>query len=1213
MPVSVTKNVQHTILQQPAHKPIFSVLMTRCKHRFTRACARLIGAYGHAAFGTFAAALSLVLGLSAVHPILAQAQARVVFQNANDGGAIQVSTPVLNSNVQPRHLPAAPANLVAYSDMNAPGRVWLAWHSPPHPVGAPAITHHEYRYKQSGSDRYWEDWTEIPFSAAGYLSGQLHTNQFTVTGLTNGLPYEFQVRAVNHDGAGPPSGVAGAEAGAHFGICGRTRVLRDALVQKVSRADDCAGVMETDLAGIRGGLAIRNAPVTLLPGDLAGLTSLDTLDLDGNPLGGLPPGIFDDMRSLTRLILSNNRLSGLPPGVFDELSALQVLNLDGNQLSGLPAGVVNRLSALEELRLEGNNLGASGLPADVFAGLTALRRLDLSSNQLSGLPPGVFDGLPALEELRLGGNSLAELPARLFAGLPALQILDLRANRLSALPDGIFSGLTNLRALYLEGNSADPMVLAVSLELDEQDRVRALAPAGAPFDIVLTLSVANGSLEGGADTLTIPTGATGSAPLQVNPDVRSLDTTVAIVALPSLPGGHTGCRLERAADQTLVIPWEGNATGAPVISGTARVGRTLAAGTGGILDADGRTRAENGAAGFAYSYRWIRVDIDGVSNPAGVGSDRDSYTLAAADAGSRIRVQVSYTDDAGNAEALISAAYPRNGTIRTAGNATGAPAISGTARVGQTLAADTDGILDADGKAMAESGAAGFAYSYRWVRVDSDGVSNPTGVGSDRDSYVLTAADAGRRIKLQVSYTDDAGNAELLTSAAYPSSGAIRADGNASSNTVSATGTINNGSPAPRGWLARFGRSGAVQVAELLDARFDEAGAATSELVLGGRRVRLPGWQAGRWSLWGRGALTQFGGRDGEVGIDGNVLTGLMGLDYAADRWLAGMALSWSDGDGRYRSDVDSGTVDSHLAGVYPYGRYALNDNLSVWGVAGYGLGEMRLQQTRGGEPAGEALKAGINLGMGATGIKGIVYASEATELAVKSDFLFVRTSSEAVEGMAGVDAADASRLRLLLSGRHRRALANDALLTPDFELGLRYDGGDAETGFGLELGGGLRYADPRLGLTLETRARGLLTHEDGGYQEWGLSGSVQVDPGRAGRGLMLRLASGWGRTASGTQALWDSQGVRGLAPQQGGAPGGRFSAEWSYGLELPWQRGLLTPYGGVEMAGRSRRLRLGWRYEVAQWLTLSLDGERRETPLARPQHGLTLRAALPW
>ena len=910
-----------------------------CGQRFKRACAKLGSPRCHVAYKALAATVAIVLGLSIVFPVLAESQARVISPNANNGGASQGSTPALSLNVQSRRLPAAPANLVAHSDMNAPGRVWLSWNSPPHPVDARAITHHEYRYKQSGSNRNWEDWTEIPFSAAGYLSGQLHTNQFTVTGLTNGLPYEFQVRAVNHEGAGLPSGVAGAEAGIHFGICSRTRVLRDALVHKVGHADDCAGVTEADLAGITGGLAIRNAPVTLMTGDLAGLTSLATLDLAGSPLGELPPRIFADLTSLTRLILSNNRLSGLPPRVFDGLSALQVLNLDGNQLSGLPPGVLDGLSALEELRLVGNNLGASGLSADLFAGLTALRRLDLRSNQLSGLPPGVFDGLPALEELRLGGNSLAELPARLFAGLPALQVLDLRANRLSALPDRIFSGLTNLQALHLEGNSTDPMVLAVSLELDEQDRVRALAPAGAPFDIVLTLNVTKGSLEGRANTLTIPAGATGSAPLQVYPAVRSLDTTVEIVALPLLPGGYTGCRLERAADPNPVIPREGNATGTLAISGTARVGRTLAADTRGILDADGRTRAENGAAGFAYSYQWVRVDSDGMSNAIDVGSDRDSYTLVAEDAGRKIKVQVSYTDDSGNAEALVSAAYPPNGTIRAAGNATGAPAISGTARVGQTLTVDTDGILDADGKAMAESGVADFAYSYRWVRVDSDGMSNPTGVGSDQDDYVLEAEDAGSKIKVTVSYTDDAGNAETLTSAAYPSSGAIRADGNASSNTVSATGTINNSNPAPRGWLARFGRTGAVQVVELLDVRFDEAGAATSELALGGRRIRLPGWQAGRWSLWGRGALTQFAGQAAEVQIDGDVLTGVLGLDYRTGRRLAGVALSWSDGGGRYRSDVDSGTVDSHLAGVYPYGRYALTDRLSVWGVAGYGRG----------------------------------------------------------------------------------------------------------------------------------------------------------------------------------------------------------------------------------------------------------------------------------
>ena len=85
----------------------------------------------------------------------------------------------------------------------------------------------------------------------------------------------------------------------------------------------------------------------------------------------------------------------------------------------------------------------------------------------------------------------------------------------------------------------------------------------------------------------------------------------------------------------------------------------------------------------------------------------------------------------------------------------------------------------------------------------------------------------------------------------------------------------------------------------------------------------------------------------------------------------------------------------------------------------------------------------------------------------MKSDALWVRTASDETDGLQGA-VADTSRIRLLLTGQHQRALPNDALLFPSFELGIRYDDGDAETGFGMELGGGLRYADPALGLTAE-------------------------------------------------------------------------------------------------------------------------------------------------
>ena len=1236
-----------------------------------------------------AALVALVLGLSIMIPVQAAWGVQINIHDADNGGANQDSKPVPALNAQSGYPPATPTNLMAASDENAPGRVWLTWNSPPHPDGANPITHHEYRYRQPGSGQGWGNWTAIPFS----VFGQLNANQFTVTGLTNGVPYQFQLRAVNDDGGSQPSGVARAEAGARFGICDRTRVVRDAIIEKVSEADDCAQLTESDLPAVTGSLVIQNASATLRPGDFDGLRSLTTLDLSRNSLSELPAGIFDDLMSLTSLSLSNNQLTGLPAGVFDGLTSLNLLRLNSNRLTGLPVGV--------------------------FDELTALQVLNLDDNRLSELTAGVFDKLPSLMEIRLSGNNLTGLPVGILARLPALEVLDLRANRLTALADGIFSGLTNLRALHLEGNTVNPIILSVSLELDEQSRLRAIVPAGAPFDVVLSLGVSNGSVAGGLNTITVPAGALESALLTVIPTVLSLDTTMEIASLPLLPGRHTGYRLENPVKQALVIPRKSNATGAPTLTGTARVGKTLTADTGAIVDADGKTKAENGATGFAYSYRWIRVDSDGVSNATEIGTDRDSYELAAADVGRKIKVQVSYTDDADNAEALISAAYPSIGTIR-GGNATGEPVISGTAQVGRALTADTDGILDADGKAMAESGYTGFAYSYQWVRVDSDGVSNATDTGTDRGSYTLEEADAGKKVKVQVTFTDDAGNTEVVTSAAYPSNGVVRggnvagatvnsaaapsagppglsmddveiqespgaslsftvrlnrvaaeavtvdyasADGTATAGEdytaasgtlafapgemeqtipvavlddshnegsetltltlsnpsgayltdATATGTINNSDPLPKGWLARFGRTSAVQVLGLLDARFDEVGAAASQVTLGGRLIRLPGWQSGRWSLWGRGALTHFAGRDREVQIEGDVLTGVLGLDYRTARWLTGVALSWSDGDGRYRSAIDSGALDSHLAGVYPYGRYALTDRLSVWGVLGYGRGGMRLQQAAEGEDTREAVKTGIGMGMGAAGLRGIVYSSEAGELAVKSDALWVRTHSDATDGMAGVAAADASRVRLLLSGVHRHTLWNGGLLTPDVELGLRYDGGAVETGFGMELGGGLRYADPMLGLMLETRARGLIAHEDDSYEEWGLSGSVQLDPGRAGRGLMLRLASGWGMTESGTRAVWERQGRMGPGLQPGGEMGSRFSAEWSYGLDVPWRLGVLTPYGGVDMAGRGRRLRLGWRYELGQSLSLSLDGERRETPHARPQHGLMLRTSLPW
>ena len=85
--------------------------------------------------------------------------------------------------------------------------------------------------------------------------------------------------------------------------------------------------------------------------------------------------------------------------------------------------------------------------------------------------------------------------------------------------------------------------------------------------------------------------------------------------------------------------------------------------------------------------------------------------------------------------------------------ATGAPTISGTARVGETLTADTSGIADSDGTDKA-------AFAYQWLADDTD-IS-----GATASSYTLVDSDEGKAIKVRVSFTDDAGNAESLTSSA---------------------------------------------------------------------------------------------------------------------------------------------------------------------------------------------------------------------------------------------------------------------------------------------------------------------------------------------------------------------------------------------------------------------------------------------------------------
>ena len=375
------------------------------------------------------------------------------------------------------------------------------------------------------------------------------------------------------------------------------------------------------------------------------------------------------------------------------------------------------------------------------------------------------------------------------------------------------------------------------------------------------------------------------------------------------------------------------------------------------------------------------------------------------------------------------------------------------------------------------------------------------------------------------------------------------------------------------------------------------------------------GWP--RLTAWGRVAGTTFDGREGDLSLDGDVLMGTVGVDGEWERLLAGLAVAHSRGNGSFTlpgTEVRGPSgVENTLTSVHPYLRYAVNDRLDVWGVLGYGTGQVELERD-----TGETLATDMDLVMGAFGGRGILLAAPeggGFELATRTDAMLTRTSSDTVAGLAAGD-AEAHRLRLILEGSRGFAWAEGRSLTPTMQLGLRHDWGDAETGFGLELGGRVQYADPALGLTIEGAVRGLLAHEDDDYKEWGAWGTVRVDPGATGQGLSLTLSPAWGATASGVDGLWSRQTTAGLAPQDRQRRQGQVNLQVGYGIWLPALGGTLTPGAGLQLTnnGQSQsRASLvfdGLRTQAGA-LRLALEGGRTANPSGPPAYNIGLQLQL--
>ena len=390
------------------------------------------------------------------------------------------------------------------------------------------------------------------------------------------------------------------------------------------------------------------------------------------------------------------------------------------------------------------------------------------------------------------------------------------------------------------------------------------------------------------------------------------------------------------------------------------------------------------------------------------------------------------------------------------------------------------------------------------------------------------------------------------------------------------------------------------------------------ELLLGSSfHLTTSGGEAGGpgYAAWGRMSVDGFDGEapadGGTMRLDGEVTTGILGADAEWERWLAGVALSVSSAEGTFdQPGVDSGTVESTLTSVNPYVRYEASDRLTAWGLLGYGTGDMTI---RGNSP----VRTDLMMRLGAAGARGVLLeAGEdgGIDLALRGDAFLVQMDWEKVTNETDTR-ADASRLRLVLEAGRSFTLGEGAVLAPALELGLRHDGGDAETGTGVEVGGRIRYTDAGSGLTVEANARTLVAHEDSGYREWGAGGSVRLGPDASGRGLSLALAPVWGTPSSGVDRLWSARDAAGLAPGGKFEAERRLEAELGYGLGAFGGHGVVTPYAGLGLAeAGDRTWRAGARWSLAPHLAMSLDGTRREPANDNaPEHAGQFRLILRW
>ena len=374
------------------------------------------------------------------------------------------------------------------------------------------------------------------------------------------------------------------------------------------------------------------------------------------------------------------------------------------------------------------------------------------------------------------------------------------------------------------------------------------------------------------------------------------------------------------------------------------------------------------------------------------------------------------------------------------------------------------------------------------------------------------------------------------------------------------------------------------------------------------------GMLAGAPTVWGSVDYRKLsGGGADALQWDGELASVNIGTDTMVDAGvLVGLAAGMSKGSFGYQGSAGgtSGVVKVRVKSLNPYIGWSVSESASLWAAVGYGKGKVSYNDGATGEAASKMSIASAALGGR--------YRLHSNDAALCSCLIQVDLKGEAWGLQTRVDGDErrpmgsksrAHGVRVAVERLQSSALESGASLTLSGEAGLRWDGGDGDTGTGIEMGGTADYHNPATRMKLVATGRALLDHESE-RKEWGAGVTAGYRLNSRETGVTYRSSLSYGQAESGVDSLWDSRAASRSSDDE--EPTTRLDAEVGY--RMFGASGLHTPYAGIGVEeGSKRDYRIGMRYASESELSSGLEFERREADGKRPDHRIMLTGQLDW